>query len=102
MAKKRTIKAGAVAKTVDGNTKMKRGKPKVFKEKPSEVHVGMGSTLNMGNYESLRLSVDVTLPCAEKDLLKTFKRAVAFCDKQLDGLINEYRPAQKEESSLGD
>lgn len=40
---------------------------------PAFVRVGAGKTLNMGNYESLRIDVSVTMPCLPSEVNATFE-----------------------------
>jgi len=65
-------------------------------EKLAEVRVGIGSTLNMGNYESLRLGVDISLPSTEKDLEKTFNKALELAEKNLERMITKFKGPQNQ------
>lgn len=44
-------------------------------EEPAFVRVGAGNTFNMGNYESLRIDVSVTLPCHPHQIDETYRQA---------------------------
>lgn len=95
-AKKKVIgKRGTVVLTKDGTAKSGAIGPVVkATEKLAEVRVGLGSTLNMGNYESLRLGVDISLPCIEKDLEKKFAEALALAEKNLERMILKFKGPQ--------
>lgn len=40
----------------------------VFVVKPAEVRFGVGATINMGNFESARVDVMVTVPCYKEEV----------------------------------
>lgn len=92
-AKKKVIgKRGTVVLTKNETAKSSSiGKVVKSSEKLAEVRVGIGSTLNMGNYESLRLGVDISLPCVEKDLEKKFQEALTLAEKNLTLMISKFK-----------
>lgn len=92
-AKKKVIgKRGTIVMSKDATAKSAPIGPVVkSSEKLAEIKVGIGSTLNMGNYESLRLGVDISLPCVEKDLEKTFNLALAKAEKNLSTMIEKFK-----------
>lgn len=47
-------------------------------EPPARITVGAGLTINMGNYESLRIDCSVSLPCKPGDLLAAHQIASDF------------------------
>ena len=49
--------------------------------KTASVSVGLGMTINLGNYQSAKVDVHVTLPSDpdKESLEKTYKDAVDFC-----------------------
>ena len=52
---------------------------------PEFVRVGVGKTINMGNYESLRIDVSVTSPCLPGERNDKFEELAEFvADKLLD------------------
>lgn len=53
----------------------------------AEVGIVAGQTMNLGNYNSARVSVSLKLPCAEKDLDETYERALAWVDEKMSALI---------------
>lgn len=50
---------------------------------PALVRVGIGTTVNMENYEFLRIDVSVTLPCHPEDIEDTYIRASEFVGEKL-------------------
>lgn len=50
---------------------------------PAFVRVSAGQTYNLGNYESMRLDVSVTLPCRVQDVEDTYTRASEFVAEKL-------------------
>jgi hypothetical protein len=45
---------------------------------PALVRVSAGSTINLGNFESMRLDVSVTLPCRVEEIQETYVRASEY------------------------
>ena len=84
MSKNDTAKSTAVGKIVKSA------------EKLAEVRVGIGSTLNMGNYESLRLGVDISLPCEAKNLDAAFGQALEMAEKNLERMIKKFKGPQEQ------
>lgn len=66
--------------------------PKIFDQEPVYVNYKLGATLNIGNYESLRVDVGLTVPCQMKDVNsiidKTKKRVVEEIKKEVKMLRN--------------
>lgn len=50
---------------------------------PALVRVGVGTTINMENYESMRIDVHVTLPCHPDDIEDTYLKASEFVGEKL-------------------
>lgn len=50
---------------------------------PAFVKVAVGQTYNLGNYESMRLDVSVTLPCRVEDIQDTYQTASDYCAEKL-------------------
>ena len=55
-----------------------------FESTPALVSASMGATLNVGNFESLRLDVGVTLPCYPEEVPEGVAAAAQFCADYLD------------------
>jgi hypothetical protein len=86
----------------NGNVTQKKGKPKMFNGEPAVVRVSMGTTLNMGNYQSLRLGVDLALPCSPAQVEQAFDKAAKFVQLKLDTLITEHTPQNVGVKEIGD
>lgn len=50
---------------------------------PAFVRVAAGGTYNLGNFESMRLDVSVTLPCRPDDIEGAYERASDFVSVKL-------------------
>ena len=97
--KKKIIGRTAVVKTnvhlVDSGVEKevksieKAGKAKMLSDHPSSVGCSLSATINMGNYQALKVSVSVIDPCEPADKQETFDNAVAFVVQNLDRVIKE-------------
>jgi len=56
-------------------------------EKWAEVSVSLGSTLNMGDFESLRIQVGLTYPC--KPEMKEVERTFEIVFKKVEGTLKK-------------
>jgi len=70
---------------------MKEKKKPTKVKKEAEVSIVLGSTLNMGNYESLRVQVGMSYPCkaGDKEIRKTFKYIAELTEELLKEEINK-------------
>lgn len=61
----------------------------------ASVHISMGVTRNLGNYESVKVSVGVTLPClpTAEDIDETYTQGKGWVDDRINA-INEEVSAQ--------
>jgi len=62
----------------------------IIVDKPmANVGVKLGTTKNLGDYNSLRVDVSLFMPSDtdKKSLNKTFKRCFKWCDDKLDGIM---------------
>lgn len=88
----------SVTKGTSKNQKtLKEGKPNdhsskhLSKEAPV-VGVSIGTTLNMGDYESLRVDVWLTDTVADNETVdKAYARVVKTVDKTLQEIVNQYK-----------
>lgn len=48
---------------------------------PAIVRVGVGNTINLGNFESMRIDISVTLPCPVQDIEETYRRASEYASE---------------------
>ena len=94
--KKKIGAHSTVSEIQNGVVTQEKGKVKLFDGEPAVVRVSMGTTLNMGNYQSLRLGVDLALPCAPAKVEAAFVKASAFVQKKLDKMIQENTPKSLE------
>jgi hypothetical protein len=64
---------------------------------PATINVSSGITLNLGNYESLRVDVGITLPCkpTKKDVEDTYAKALQFVEEKLAEQVAEIRASKK-------
>jgi hypothetical protein len=60
---------------------------------PAVVGCELGSTLNMGNYESARISVTVTVPCYREEVDSAFEWAKDFVEERYKKEVAEARSA---------
>lgn len=70
------------------------GSPKRFSPErpPAYVRISAGLTLNLGNFESLRIDCAVELPCLPEDLESAYEEASDFVQEKI---------AQEEEKWVG-
>lgn len=45
--------------------------------------MGLSQTVNMGNYESLRIEVSLRVPCYPEEAVAAYEYAAAFCKERL-------------------
>ena len=56
----------------------------------ANVGVKLGKTINLGDFQSLRVDVSLFMPSEtdKKSLNKTFKKTLSWCDNKMDEVIN--------------
>ncbi len=69
-----------------------------FNEPPAVVKCSMSRTINMGNYESVRIEVGVDLPCLPTKIERAKQRAVDICDGWLNEMVDDVVDALEEKS----
>ena len=64
---------------------------KVTPDAPAYVSVSMGVTRNVGNYESVKIHVGITLPCAptSDDIDATYNEAKGWVDARVEQINQE-------------
>ena len=67
----------------------------VFETEPAYVRATAGVTKNLGDFESLRLDVSITLPCYAEDADKTYLAAADWVYDRLADEIEEYTGENK-------
>ena len=53
------------------------------------VDVALSHTKNIGNYESLKFHVGITLPCAPSKVDSAYQVGTQWCQKKLENLVGE-------------
>jgi len=84
----------AVASVIkNGKVTQKRKAIVKFEGEGADIRVSLGATLNMGNYESLRIGVDLSVPCEPntKSIESAFQSAATFVDEKLDQLTRLHK-----------
>lgn len=54
-----------------------------FETEPATVEVDYSLTMNLGNYESARISVSVTVPCYKEEIDEAYEFAQAWAEERL-------------------
>ena len=65
----------------------------VFVTDPAYVRVSAGQTVNLGNYESLRVDVSVTVPCYQEMVEETRESAAEWVATSLQNEIDQWTNA---------
>lgn len=66
--------------------------PAVDRSKWCEVGLELSNTINLGNFESARISVSLKVPCDHEEINETFDFAVGWIDKRINDLRSELQP----------
>ncbi len=61
-----------------------------FEVEPAYVRVNAGRTKNLGNYESLRVDVSITVPCYKETINETFEAIGDEVEEMLDYEVSRY------------
>jgi hypothetical protein len=85
--------ASVTAGSKDAQEVLKKGAPIGHSQKHEAPVIGMniGSTVNMGQYESLRADVWATVPQEGGDLRPQFAALRGVLEEVLEETVNEYR-----------
>lgn len=78
----------ATAAGLDNKIETKRIRK--FVTEPAYVRVGNGVTKNLGNYESLRLDVSISMPCYREEVDAVFTKLSEQVGKMLDTEISKF------------
>ena len=62
-----------------------------FATEPARVEVNLGLTLNLGNYESAKLTVGVTVPCYKEETEGAFVWAREWIEKKIQTEVDSIR-----------
>lgn len=58
-------------------------------EPVANVGVSLGTTVNIGNYNNIKINVSLHLPCTEENVDTTFNEANEWCQAKLQELHDE-------------
>jgi hypothetical protein len=62
----------------------------IFETEPAYVRVNGGTTKNLGNFESLRVDVSISVPCYVEDVESTFVAVADDVATKLEEEVAEY------------
>ncbi len=98
-----------VSRTRFGQTEEDLGQIEIrpFATQPAQVTVALGKTINLGNYESARIEVRLTIPCYVEELVATYRDVLEATQEMVaaeaEKIIGRGRiPGVKSSSSLED
>lgn len=63
-----------------------------------DVQLSAGQTVNIGNYNSVRFSVSLKMPCEPKDVDSTYEFVKNWVDNKMQELQQEVQPDKKKEA----
>ncbi len=66
-----------------------------FLTSPAYVRVGQSATINLGNYESVKIDCGISLPCYAEESEAAFKRAWDAVETEMGKQINAVREEQQ-------
>lgn len=73
-----------------------------FVTQPAVVRTSLSRTINLGNYESVRVECGVDLPCYVEEIPHAQEAAIALCEKQIaemvDDIVGEPEKPSKEKT----
>lgn len=64
---------------------------KNFLVQPAQVEIGYGLTLNIGNYESARVDVKVSVPCYAEEVKEAYEWAKSYAVERIKQEVKEVR-----------
>lgn len=67
---------------------------KPFVVEPAYVNYSEGVTLNVGNFQSIRIDVGITLPTYIEEIDSAYKKAKEIVDKQINEEIVKYKKTE--------
>lgn len=84
-----------VSKTVIGEEETETGRLRVsaFVTTPATVSVKGGATINLGNYESARIDVMLSVPCYVEEIDEIFEKVKVWVDEKLAKEYQELKAA---------
>lgn len=67
----------------DGEMEEKRLLVDEFETEPAYAEASMGLTLNLGNYESLRIDIGARIPCYKEELVEAHQHVFRLIESEL-------------------
>jgi hypothetical protein len=80
------VKKGATVASTQ-QTEEKLTTPPIEPWNLCHVHVSGSQTLNLGNYESVKITVGVTLPCAKSDLSEAYEWSTNWVSNKITSAV---------------
>lgn len=68
---------------------------RIFEVEPASVRAGYGLTINLGNYESARVDVQVTLPCYAEEVQSAIDEAFEIAEQRVMEAAEEVKEYAK-------
>jgi hypothetical protein len=62
-----------------------------FETEPAIVHLGFGLTINLGNYESARLDVSISVPCYKEQADDAYAAAKVWVEERVQQEVAEIK-----------
>jgi hypothetical protein len=72
-----------------------------FVTEPAKVSFEYGVTMNLGNYESARVTVQLSVPCYREEIEEAAEFAKSWVEKRIQSEVAEVRGGGKGDGSLG-
>ncbi len=66
-----------------------------FETEPAVVRMQYGVTMNLGNYESVRIDVGISVPCYKEQIEETAEWAKAWVEKRVLAEVQEVQAGRK-------
>jgi hypothetical protein len=93
-----TSASGAVTSTQTENLPVEGFEPVKQAATYAMVGVGFGLTVNIGNFESVRMDVSLQVPCADDAVDETFPAVKGWVEDKLNAMAEELRATQEAQS----
>jgi len=84
---------GPGSEDIPENVKHDQVAVRTFITQPAEVFYEAGGTINIGNYESARVTVGIRVPCYREEITTAFDTAKSWVEKVLETEVKEIRRA---------
>ncbi len=72
-----------------------------FLTTPAQGELSAGRTINLGNYESAKVQVTITVPCYREEITSVLKVVEELCEAKLADKVDEIESALSEFNSGG-